>query len=305
MRWFGWIRRKRGANAGAEAEDRPTALIGGRVRTRGIPYQMPLDIEEMNRLDFQHFMLRALLRGNYIAPIRRPQSVLDVGTGTGRWAREMAVEFPDANVIGLDVNQPLIDEAAEARSGLDLRPLNYTFVPGNILEGVPLADRSFDFVHMRALITAIPHDRWPFVVGELTRVTRPGGWVESLEVTPLERGGPAINQLMIWLTAVLAARSVEFADGGKVGDRMREVELAHVTVRTLSMPCGDWGGRIGKMLAIDWVSVLSALGGMMVARGITSSEQLDQVFAAARAELSSSRIRCIMPTYIAYGQRAR
>lgn len=71
-------------------------MVGGRRRTRGIPYQMPLDVQEMHRLDFQHYMLRALLRGNYLAPIRRPQSILDVGTGTGRWARELAVEFPDA-----------------------------------------------------------------------------------------------------------------------------------------------------------------------------------------------------------------
>jgi SAM-dependent methyltransferase len=302
MRWFGWFRWRGGDGDGGI---RPTALIGGRWRTRGIPYQMPLDLEEMNRLDFQHFMLRSLLRGNYIAPVHRPQSILDVGTGTGRWARELAVEFPHANVIGLDVNLPPIDEVAQASKTSDLRPPNYTFAPGNILEGLPFKDGSFDFVHMRALITAIPHDRWPFVVSELMRVTHPGGWVESLEVTPLERGGPAISQLMVWLTAVLKARNVEFADGGKVGDRMHEAGLARVKVSAFPMPCGDSGGRIGKMLAVDWFSVLGALGGMMVARGITTADQLDRTLSAARIELASPHMRCVMPTYIAYGQRAR
>jgi ubiquinone/menaquinone biosynthesis C-methylase UbiE len=133
--------------------------------------------------------LRYALRGNYASPIRDPHAILDVGSGTGRWAIEMANLFPRANVLGLDINPPPVDLLAER--GMEMRPPNYAFVAGNLLEGLPFAERSFDFVHMRALVTAIPHDRWPYVIGELARVARPGGWVESLEVTFLEGGGPA------------------------------------------------------------------------------------------------------------------
>ncbi|HEY7984525.1 MAG TPA: class I SAM-dependent methyltransferase [Ktedonobacterales bacterium] len=299
------VRRERLARRATGAIGQATAVMGGRMRTRGVPYQMPLDIEEMNRLDFQHFMLRATLQGNYAAPLRDPRSILDIGTGTGRWAREMAVEFPRASVIGLDINPPPADEAAESRLGADVRPANYAFVAGNVLEGLPFADQSFDMVHMRALVTAIPHARWPFVVGELARVTRAGGWVESLEVTPLEGGGPAIVQVMEWLLAVTGTRGVEFADGGRVADRMREAGLAQVAVRRLDLPCGDYGGRVGKMLAADWFSVLGALGGMMVARQVTTTERLESAIAGMRAELTSPLLRVVMPTYIAIGQRAR
>jgi ubiquinone/menaquinone biosynthesis C-methylase UbiE len=294
-----------GAGGRSGPAGRSTALIAGRVRTRGIPYQLPHDMEEMNRLDFQHYMLRALLRGNYSSPIRNPQSILDVGSGTGRWAREMAVTFPNAAVVGLDINPPAVDEAAEARGGVDLRPPNYTFVPGNLLEGLPFADASFDFVHMRALLAAIPHDRWPAVVAELVRVTRPGGWVESREITQLEQGGPAMDLLMGWLTAALALRGVQMADGGKVGDLLQAVGPSPMTVQKLQVPCGDSGGRMGKMLAIDWFSLLSGVGGIITARGIATPEQMDQALAAARADLASVHIRCIMPTYIAYGRRVR
>jgi hypothetical protein len=217
----------------------------------------------------------------------------------------MAVQFPRATVVGLDINPPPADEAADLRRAADLRPTNYTFVAGNVLEGLPFGEKTFDFVHMRALVTAIPHARWPFVIGELARVTRVGGWVESLEVTPLEGGGPAIVQLMDWLVAVIAARGVEFADGGRVAERMQEAGLAHVGARRLDLPCGDSGGRIGKMLATDWFSVLGALGGMMVARQITTPERLDQTLQGMHAELASPLLRVVMPTYIAIGQRAR
>jgi SAM-dependent methyltransferase len=305
MRFFGLAKRKSNRNESSELAmwqgDTPFRVVGGRRRKAGIPYIVPWDIEEHNRLDFQHFMLRYMLRGNYAAPIRNPQNILDVGSGTGRWAIELANMFPRAKVIGLDINPPPVDLLAE--KGMEMRPSNYQFVPGNLLEGLPFADANFDFVHMRALVTAIPHDRWPFVIGELARVTRLGGWVESLEVTFLEGGGPAVNQLMTWLDATLALRGVVFMDGGAVGAVMRATGLTNVTVRAEAMPCGDSGGRAGKMLATDWISVLKGIGGMTVAQGVTTAHDFERTLEQAQHELAEPHRRCTMPLYIAFGQR--
>ena len=133
MRWFGWFRKKHMVAEEPMQEGLATSVVAGRVRVRGVPYNLPRDLEEMNRLDFQHFLFRAALKGNFVAPISRPGSILDVGTGTGRWARELAVQFPRAQVVGLDVNPPPVDEAAESSQAPDLRPPNYRFVPGNVL----------------------------------------------------------------------------------------------------------------------------------------------------------------------------
>ena len=299
MPWFGWLRRKPSSHDPA-GETR--GMNAGRVRTRGVPYLMPYDVEELNRLDFQHYMLRATLRGNFAAPVNAPTSILDVGTGTGRWARELAMTFPNASVIGVDLNPPP-DDATGPQAMDDPRPANCVFAPGNILEGLNFADGSFSFTHQRALLAAIPHDRWPTVARELARLTAPGGWVESLEVTELQQSGPATTQLVEWLRAALARRGVDFADGGRVGDYLGAAGLVNVTTRALRMPCGDSGGRIGKMLAADWFSLFEATRGFMVALGMVTSEGFDQVSATARAELASPHGQCFMPVYIAYGQR--
>lgn len=115
-------------------------------------------------------MFRYALHGNYEAPIGTPTSILDVGSGTGRWAMEMATEFPLANVIGLDPVVPSGDDAETPKLELDKRPENYAFVQGNVLEGLPFADASFNFVHQRLLIAALPPGRWQWVVSELLRV---------------------------------------------------------------------------------------------------------------------------------------
>ena len=132
MGWFGWVRRRRTAKDSGASSGSVDAVMYGRERTRGIPYVMPTDLEEMNRLDLQHYMLGYALHGNYAAPISHPRSILDVGTGTGRWVREMAQTFPQADVIGVDVNLPPADALAKEGKE-DVRPPNYTFVQANLL----------------------------------------------------------------------------------------------------------------------------------------------------------------------------
>ena len=303
MGLFDWLRRGRGSATGVVDAASSTDVVAGRVRVRGVPYNLPRDLEEMNRLDFQHYMFRYALRGNYAAPVNAPASILDVGTGTGRWAREMAQLFPQANVVGLDVNPPPIDEAAATAVTGELRPLNYSFTAGNILEGLPFPDASFDFVHMRLLVSAIPHDRWPYVVRELVRVTRPGGWVESVEAVLPVNGGPIAEQLMDWIRAISLRRGVEIADAMAVGALLHAAGAADVSTRLVEIPCGDYGGRVGKMMATDYFSGVKAVGGVIAAQGLATQDQFDQTLAQAMRDIASPRYRCIFPVYIAYGRR--
>jgi ubiquinone/menaquinone biosynthesis C-methylase UbiE len=317
MRWFGWFRRKPNASAtqaSRQAEkaslvalapgSAPAAVIAGRVRTVGVPYALPRDNEEINRLDFQHYLLRFAFQGNYAAPVGQPASILDVGCGTGRWAREMAVNFPQARVVGVDVMPPRADEAATGGATADPRPANYAFTPGNVLEGLPIPDASFDFVHMRLLFLAIPADRWPFVVREVVRVTRPGGWVELVEAGPETQGGPAVDQLLAWGTALLARRGVDANYGHRVGELLRNAGLAQVEQRDINLPLGAYGERVGTMMAADFFSGIKGLGGLMTSMGVTTADEFERVFAQAQADVNAPGVRCLAPFYIAYGQRA-
>jgi predicted O-methyltransferase YrrM len=71
-------------------------------------YHFPNDELELDRLDSQHEILRILLDGrNYLAPLSHenpPRKILDIATGTGRWAIEMGDEFPRTSIIGTDLS---------------------------------------------------------------------------------------------------------------------------------------------------------------------------------------------------------
>jgi len=40
----------------------------------------------------------------HLAPLDAPQRILDIGTGTGIWAIDIADEYPMAEVIGTDLS---------------------------------------------------------------------------------------------------------------------------------------------------------------------------------------------------------
>src|SRR6266542_3569371 len=81
----------------------------------------------------------------------------------------MATNYPCAEFTGIDISpiQPS-----------QIKPEYFTFIQANLFDGLPFTDNSFDFVFQRFLVGAIPKDKWSFVINELTRVLKPGGYLE-------------------------------------------------------------------------------------------------------------------------------
>jgi len=56
------------------------------------------------RLDMHHEIMLMMLDGElYLAPVKDPQRILDIGTGTGIWAIDAADKHGGAEVIGVDL----------------------------------------------------------------------------------------------------------------------------------------------------------------------------------------------------------
>jgi ubiquinone/menaquinone biosynthesis C-methylase UbiE len=135
-------------------------------------YLLPNDEREQDRLDLKHHVFKLLLGGALIrAPIpKNPQRILDVGTGTGIWAMDIADEYPCAEVIGTDLSPIQPTWVAP----------NCTFVVDNAEAVWPYSPlESFDLVHWRVLAGAIKD--WPAMYREAYKHVKPGGWVEVQE----------------------------------------------------------------------------------------------------------------------------
>jgi len=288
---FTFFRKRKGRKPTGETGKQPgvpqatasrisAAMIAGRRHVTGVPYALPKDLAEVNRLDFQHYIYRHVLRGNFLVPLHESAAILDVAAGTGIWGKEVAQQFPLARVVGLDLED--IKESGQV-------PPNYEFVRGNLLERLPFRDNAFDLVHQRlVLASAVPFERWMDVLRELLRVTRPGGWLElsevGVEVNPL---GPLTRQFFEWGIEASKPRGLCPREIPRIEHYLSEAGAINVGSRYHDIPMGSWGGHIGTMMETNLMSAFGGLKALYLTRG--SAEEFDRLLLQLPDEWRSLR----------------
>ncbi|POS70662.1 hypothetical protein DHEL01_v210946 [Diaporthe helianthi] len=107
-------------------------------------YYLPNDAAEQDRLDLQHKLWQVHLDGAlFKAPIHLPpKNVLDVATGTGIWAIQMAKTFPESNVIGTDLSLIQPED-----------PPNCSFIKEDAELDEWTLPAVFDYIHLRMIHT--------------------------------------------------------------------------------------------------------------------------------------------------------
>ncbi|KAI1372349.1 S-adenosyl-L-methionine-dependent methyltransferase [Hypoxylon crocopeplum] len=131
----------------------------------------PNDPQHSESMDILHHVSTLLQDGKlFLAPIgENVQKVLDVGCGTGIWAIDFADQFPNAEVVGVDLSpqQP------------QWLPPNLKFEVDDVTRPWTYEPDSFDYIHMRWLVGAIPD--WPALFKEVFTALKPGGYFETKE----------------------------------------------------------------------------------------------------------------------------
>ncbi len=271
------------------------AMAGDRRFLKNVPYMLPKDLGEINRLDFQHFALRATLKGNYLAPLENPTFVLDVGCCTGQWCYEMCAEFPAAQVTGFDLE-----------AGKPANLPNYRFVAGNVLDGLPFPDASFDYIHQRLMVTALPLTAWPVEVKELARVARPGGWIELIEggdeIVP---NGPATRRLFELMSQLAAIRGLDTSGvvSRSLDEYLHQAGMQHVRKGTIDIPIGHWGGRIGGLMATNFRTTFTGVREVFQVRFHLPGAEFDQLLNTMQQEWE--QYHTVYRFVYAYGQKGQ
>ena len=103
--------------------------------------------------------------------------VLDLACGSGAFLNDLKRAFPRAEVIGLDLSRPYLQEA-RARSGAPVVQAQ--------AERLPFAEASLDAVTCVYLFHELPPPVRPRVAAEIARVLKPGGvlaFADSVQAT--------------------------------------------------------------------------------------------------------------------------
>jgi ubiquinone/menaquinone biosynthesis C-methylase UbiE len=263
-------------------------LAGRRVLTN-TPYVIPKDSDEGSRLDIQHHLFTLAAGGLYRAPVRQPRSILDVACGTGKWARDMAEQFPQARVIGIDIDASLPERAIEVLGPSGQFPQNFRFQVADALKPLPFSEAEFDFVHARLISPFVPIARWSEVVGEMVRVLRPGGVIELVDyqAAPLTPS-PAYNRFRDAVSQFCDQRGVSIGLGESLTSYLRQAGIQRVQQRTFVLGKGrteSESHRQQRLLAANCSAVVEHMQPVLTNAGYFTDVDYEALVRQVKEEL--------------------
>ncbi|KAI9593366.1 S-adenosyl-L-methionine-dependent methyltransferase [Syncephalis fuscata] len=257
---------------------------------KNVPYLLPNDIEEADRLDTQHYIVHELVKSNHLCNLDNPRRIIDIGAGTGTWAMEMAAEFRDCQVLGIDIS-PIQPKS--------IRPPNINFEIMNILEGLRYEANTFDYVHSRFLCAAIPKTYWPTLIRDMARICSSSGAVEICETDGVfHNGGPLGIKIGTWIKKLCALGKVDLGAVWDIPEMMQDAGLRLEEVRYYQLPIGSWYGRLGELAMQNYIDGTSSMRSKFVDNFNETIEDVDAAYDNLHNEANNCRFYWKIAIYV-------
>ncbi|CAG7988354.1 unnamed protein product [Penicillium salamii] len=264
-----------------------------------VPDLMPNDEEEQDRMDLTHHIWLMMLKGElYNAPIgESPQNILDLGTGTGIWAMDIA----DAHVIGNDISPIQPSWVAP----------NIEFVVEDFESEWQYKRNHFDFIHARCLAGCVAD--WPQFFRRIFSHVKPGGYFETHESAVWARSDDNSlkenSALMEWQQAVNFAGEKsgrELNVYHKLKNWMIEAGFEDVTLSVYALPFSPWPRdphlkALGKYQAVQLQQAIDSYSLRLYTQVLGWSSDVAKIHnAVVKQELRDKKLHAYVQTYSSY-----
>ncbi|KNG82938.1 putative SAM domain methyltransferase [Aspergillus nomiae NRRL 13137] len=298
-------------------EDYSSAMDGG---------IMHIDKENMS-FYFSHFwkghhICSLVLAGAlYRSPIsENPRRILDIGTGTGLWAIDMA-EY-EAKHIG-STSLTVDSQYPEAQViGTDLSPIQPSWVPPNCAFEIDDFElpwnfaQPFDFIHARSVEGSVKD--FPHLFRQAHQHLVPGGWFEMMEPTvgifsddDSISNAPYLSEWRDMLIEASRKFGKEMGVAKNYKQWMTEAGFTDVTEEIFKVPFSPWAKdpklkELGRYQQANMLEALDAYSLALFTRFLGwSVDQIQVLLVGVRRELLDRRLHIYSRYYLVYGRKEK
>ncbi|ORZ25885.1 S-adenosyl-L-methionine-dependent methyltransferase [Absidia repens] len=171
-----------------------------------------------------------------------PKTILDIDTGNGIWAFEMAIEYPSSRVIGIG-HRSVPDQTG--------RPSNLEYIQADVHQPWALDSNSVDLIFQRAMGPTLTTKEWDHIMAENIRVLKPGGYIEWVECDVMHhRPGPIQQAFDQYIEQEWTSKMMDFyytTTFDQLIENTGQLDLKNHM--TWDIPIGEWHEEIhGKQL---------------------------------------------------------
>jgi len=267
-------------------------------------YVFPNDDKEADRLDLQHHLFNLTLNSLALAPLSNPRNALDIGTGTGIWAIDFADQYPNCEVIGIDLSPGQPENV----------PRNLRFVVDDA-EEMWVYSTKFDYIHCRLMAGCFADV--PRVIQQAYDNLEPGGYLEfqdyglplrcadgTLEGTSLEYWGIIMCE---------AARKIGRPMGTDASANYRtwmeqvgfvDIEEKHFMWPSNAWPKDPYMKELGRWNQVNIMDGMEGFCLALLTRGLGwRKEEVDILVAKVTTDIKDRRIHGYYPMPVCYGRK--
>ncbi|KAK3292328.1 S-adenosyl-L-methionine-dependent methyltransferase, partial [Chaetomium fimeti] len=270
-------------------------------------YFAPVDDDEIERLQYMHGIFNMMFDNRLIfPPVPRPRRILECGSGSGAWAMEVAEQYPNCEVIGIDVYPYPAPE--------DIPP-NLDFQVDDLNSPSTFPSNYFDLVHSRMMAGGIHANRWMNYLSDILRVLRPGGWCQMVEIyfnAQSDNGTLTANHaLQVWSQNYM--QSMQPAKDPRAPLRlqnwMTQAGFVEVESRLLTLPLSGWStdprdNAIGTANQANVHRLMSSLSAFPFSQALNmTNTDIQLLIAQARSEADNPAFKAYFPVYVCIGRK--
>ncbi|KAK9468099.1 S-adenosyl-L-methionine-dependent methyltransferase [Lipomyces arxii] len=283
-----------------------SASHGRRYAALNDSYFLPNDDAELQRLDLQHYMLLQVLEGRlHIVsdPEFVPGSVLDIGTGTGTWAVQMADMYSGSHVVGVDL-VPIQHE---------MTPPNVEFHIEDVSNGMTYRANSFGLVHSRLLVAGMRN--WDTYIKDCYRVTKPGGYFQGTEFDAELKSDDGTNfselpsmRVMNVINGMTETMGYDLHCGTNMRRRVADAGFIDIEEYTFRLPIGTWPKEprlksVGKIMLENAVKGVNAWGLRVLVSSGMKPDDATELLEKAAISFKDPKIHMYVTAHYVLGRK--